>query len=238
MWRITSTHVENTINYRHAMSACKDHLHTRGEYCNAIFKSITLLGSPPHTWRIQQWEFLKDGKGRITSTHVENTSLNCVAWVRTKDHLHTRGEYSMFAKNDKIIGQSPPHTWRILIGLVFKVDAVGITSTHVENTVTFRHHRRWGQDHLHTRGEYLRVGWCHKRLSGSPPHTWRIPKWLPVTGVICKDHLHTRGEYVGVRCTVNANLGSPPHTWRIHIQNGSFHDMFRITSTHVENTKD
>ena len=33
-------------------------------------------------------------------------------------------------------------------------------------------------------------------------------------------------------------MGSPPHTWRILSKNTSFSEETRITSTHVENTKD
>ena len=50
---ITSTYVENTRNVESLVNALKDHLHIRGEYfyrCGTPWRSV---GSPPHTWRIQ-----------------------------------------------------------------------------------------------------------------------------------------------------------------------------------------
>ena len=112
------------------------------------------------------------------------------------------------------------------------------------------------QDHLHIRGEYKRVTSIRSIYLGSPPHTWRILNddaigalGLRITSTYventllvfhmkhyCQDHLHIRGEYQHLALNVLLRQGSPPHTWRIHIQNSSFRDMFRITSTYVENT--
>ena len=51
-------------------------------------------GSPPHTWRILMLRLSLCVDFRITSTHVENTSIYSLNSTMTKDHLHTRGEYS------------------------------------------------------------------------------------------------------------------------------------------------
>ena len=71
--RITSTYVENTKPYHYTYKYAEDHLHIRGEYSNAAFLLIVMLGSPPHTWRIQ-FAIMQSKKAiRITSTYVENT---------------------------------------------------------------------------------------------------------------------------------------------------------------------
>ena len=50
--RITSTYVENTYQRYCFLRSFQDHLHIRGEYRPLILRLATLLGSPPHTWRI------------------------------------------------------------------------------------------------------------------------------------------------------------------------------------------
>ena len=91
--RITSTYVENTKPYHYTYKYAEDHLHIRGEYSNAAFLLIVMLGSPPHTWRIQQ--SLEDWlrPAGITSTYVENTHTICDLTLCFEDHLHIRGEY-------------------------------------------------------------------------------------------------------------------------------------------------
>ena len=91
---------------------------------------------------------------------------------------------------------SPPHTWRILGFLMFAAALLRITSTHVENTFCGGDCNSVVKDHLHTRGEYLKVLVLWVDISGSPPHTWRIRQSLRFNGKISRDHLHTRGEYV------------------------------------------
>ena len=54
----------------------------------------------------------------------------------------------------------------------------GITSTCVENIVIEMGDDLSGKDHLHIRGEYDPSIEQRLRISGSPPHTWRIPKNL------------------------------------------------------------
>ena len=131
-------------------------------------------GSPPHTWRILFTTRAGSRVVRITSTHVENTSLLFVSCWCSRDHLHTRGEYSTLFNVGGVHKGSPPHTWRILFLMSFLPINTRITSTHVENTflvlLLFDH----CQDHLHTRGEYF-FGKIKTMLHiGSPPHTWRI----------------------------------------------------------------
>ena len=49
---ITSTLVENTDIWSSLFNYFKDHLHTRGEYTESISGKVTMIGSPPHSWRI------------------------------------------------------------------------------------------------------------------------------------------------------------------------------------------
>ena|SRR5699024_6045502 len=113
--RITSTHVENTSLSIRLVISFWDHLHTRGEYSVLVLLAGTLVGSPPHTWRILIYAILSYKILGITSTHVENTSF---IYFSSRYHLG-----------------SPPHTWRILICEERERFDDGITSTHVENTV-------------------------------------------------------------------------------------------------------
>ena len=95
----------------------------------------SVMGSPPHTWRILIFSKLVWYVIRITSTHVENTTLLMSVIKCNEDHLHTRGEYEdVAALDDRALG-SPPHTWRILAECSFNSFSVRITSTHVENTL-------------------------------------------------------------------------------------------------------
>ena len=93
-------------------------------------------------------------------------------------------------------------------------------------------------------------------ISGSPPHTWRIPAKLRLLLFACRitstyventleikdllplsrDHLHIRGEYTGKELLTTLGKGSPPHTWRILGQVISYALTGGITSTYVENT--
>ena len=111
--RITSTLVENT-NCLYSWGFCsKDHLHTRGEYPALVVPTFLLLGSPPHSWRIQGQLQPADYKKRITSTLVENTWLHQRQKLKFWDHLHTRGEYSSSNLGRNMFLGSPPHSWRI-----------------------------------------------------------------------------------------------------------------------------
>ena len=133
-----------------------------------------LSGSPPHTWRIPGYLSSFWVKLRITSTHVENTTVTALPRCQPWDHLHTRGEYIIpLAFNFDEIG-SPPHTWRILYEATQKRLKYRITSTHVENTDLINNHTSDTWDHLHTRGEYYTILNVIGKIIGSPPHTWRI----------------------------------------------------------------
>ena len=71
--RITSTYVENTYPVDKPVAIRQDHLHIRGEYLGSVISFAFILGSPPHTWRIQKLKLIQIFKPRITSTYVENT---------------------------------------------------------------------------------------------------------------------------------------------------------------------
>ena len=172
--RITSTHVENTETKRYHICIFQDHLHTRGEYSFLEVTWLSLVGSPPHTWRILANSYVTAQRLGITSTHVENTPFEPLYHVFTRDHLHTRGEYKTVKKMSSLTVGSPPHTWRIPIDDSAVDVSDRITSTHVENTVTKSKYQVKTVDHLHTRGEYSLSGRLIGVVLGSPPHTWRI----------------------------------------------------------------
>ena len=74
-----------------------------------------------------------------------------------------------------------------------------ITSTYVENTPPTFTQQCELEDHLHIRGEYIRV--CMRAVPplGSPPHTWRIQGGRP------KAHTPFRITSTYVENTVNTN---------------------------------
>ena len=133
---------------------------------------------------------------------------------------------------------------------------MGITSTHVENTLIGKWWNGQTRDHLHTRGEYFPKKPSSSACIGSPPHTWRIQRLRfnyyfrcritsthventmesPKQGTPWWDHLHTRGEYLVDDAKQIEMMGSPPHTWRILSRPFKNLSKLRITSTHVENT--
>ena len=138
-----------------------------------------MQGSPPHTWRILNDDAIGALGLRITSTYVENTNRFSSSGILPWDHLHIRGEYKIFKFRWIRKMGSPPHTWRILIWMIFTAVKARITSTYVENTVILTETKILERDHLHIRGEYW---FCRNKVIqdlGSPPHTWRIQYLLP-----------------------------------------------------------
>ena len=133
---ITSTYVENTPIQNLNFCFLRDHLHIRGEYEFHVLEGLGMLGSPPHTWRIQFKVYKTGLRHRITSTYVENTNRigdsSCFNW----DHLHIRGEYTSYFRRLRGGMGSPPHTWRIPAQRRQFNVAMRITSTYVENTRT------------------------------------------------------------------------------------------------------
>ena len=95
--------------------------------------------------------------GGITSTYVENTTWSRNGLNDVRDHLHIRGEHqSQFIQSCYRLG-SPPHTWRTHNLVIDASNAGGITSTYVENTYRGTFVPECAQDHLHIRGEHLKI---------------------------------------------------------------------------------
>ena len=113
-FRITSTYVENTQPRFCVQTLHKDHLHIRGEYYQLPYFLWKNIGSPPHTWRIQ------------------DPNHDCM--LQYRDHLHIRGEYQLKLLLKPQRRGSPPHVWRILSGGDPVEYLFRITSTYVENT--------------------------------------------------------------------------------------------------------
>lgn len=72
----------------------EDHLHISGEYDVQEYHDNLEQGLPPHTWRIRSWVRSSGSGVRITSTYVENTQSLIDNNLKSKDHLHIRGEYT------------------------------------------------------------------------------------------------------------------------------------------------
>ena len=171
----------------------------------------------------------------ITSTYVENTTVQQDTTAVCQDHLHIRGEYDTDTDKERVYLGSPPHTWRIRKDNPFSYRLIGITSTYVENTELDAALCEGSQDHLHIRGEYGKIACCQFANLGSPPHVWRIlySHWCcglsnritstcvenTVADVLHtttdQDHLHMCGEYLVSWIKGQAARGSPPHVWRI-----------------------
>ena len=171
--------MENTDWLNEVHFRAKDHLHIRGEYGYASSTNHGGRGSPPHTWRIHNSDKSAAKNFRITSTYVENTTLDLKQYRKFRDHLHIRGEYIRFAIINFGFAGSPPHTWRIRTVEARAISNPGITSTYVENTIIAWFTTALRQDHLHIRGEYLVQSSQSSTGVGSPPHTWRIPTKSP-----------------------------------------------------------
>ena len=88
-------------------------------------------------------------------------------------HLHIRGEniYKMVA--DKVIEETPPHTWRKSSSTTSVTPEQRNTSTYVEKMALV--HLPWIQPkkHLHIRGENIGRYLNTNSAKETPPHTWR-----------------------------------------------------------------
>ena len=107
---------------------------------------------------------------------MENTSSIFSILESNRDHLHIRGEYDTTAGGFAGTKGSPPHTWRIPDFGDSSARLIRITSTYVENTLSAGTYEMGIRDHLHIRGEYSGKYPNTRLNSGSPPHTWRIPR--------------------------------------------------------------
>ena len=85
-----------------------------GEYIENLLTFAWQQGSPPHVWRILLKRARRQQMEKITSTCVENTVNGKRLDSKSRDHLHMCGEYPFLSSPSKMIGGSPPHTWRIL----------------------------------------------------------------------------------------------------------------------------
>ncbi len=175
---------------------------------------------------------------RSTPTHVGNTRVARVSFMRSSVHPHARGEYD--AENEDARGHSgpPPRTWGI-----HKFAPIEVAT---------------GTVHPHARGEYSPHSSSVMSAGGPPPRTWGIRK--PRNGFTKPGrstpthvgntrfaasrspdeavHPHARGEYmIGVEIRP-VGVGPPPRTWGILVCLGCGHDKHRSTPTHVGNTAD
>ena len=88
------------------------HLHVRGEDRSTFEYIITLLETPPRTWRRPSYFSLQFFCAGNTSTYVEKTSCSDISESELRKHLHVRGEDRKFAFRGKSLSETPPRTWR------------------------------------------------------------------------------------------------------------------------------
>ena len=192
----------------------------------------------------------------MTSTYVENTKFTWKQFCKLWDDLHIRGEYWCPPTNTPVRLGWPPHTWRIPTPELSSTVKLGMTSTYVENTLSYLSRLMEREDDLHIRGEYKMLLNRALPMKGWPPHTWRILKnrvgnnpTLRMTSTYVentstlhednqakKDDLHIRGEYSHHNIWYFFIVGWPPHTWRIQDGKVIYTDSDWMTSTYVENT--
>ena len=134
-WEGTSIPVGNILTAAQSLKVCRDHPHTCGEYRNMI--PVWLIPEGSHT-------------------HVGNTAKLTRLLKQYRDHPHTCGEYRPLASRAIRNGGSPPHMWGIHSRKCRPPDLVGITPTHVGNTLPFVSQVLYPKDHPHTCGEYCR----------------------------------------------------------------------------------
>ena len=176
---------------------------------------VPKLGWPPHTWRIQDTSSNFARYFGMISTYVENTLWTHGIERLIQDDLHIRGEYWVKPKSFDSVAGWPPHTWRIPDPDTGQKTATRMTSTYVENTLSYLSRLMEREDDLHIRGEYKMLLNRALPMKGWPPHTWRILKnrvgnnpTLRMTSTyventslfirflqLDRDDLHIRGEY-------------------------------------------
>ena len=91
---------------------------------------------------------------------------------------------------------SPPHTWRIHSASEAVGRAIRITSTYVENTDCYAFNIIIFRDHLHIRGEYIKLINELGKIIGITSTYVENTQLAYKPGNAVKDHLHIRGEYI------------------------------------------
>ena len=146
----------------------------RGDYRYWTRPLLYCLGSPPHSWGLQDRHrphLLLDG---ITPTCVGTTNSRWTSRLSRRDHPHMRGDYPIASEAVPCVPGSPPHAWGLHgQGHRPRVHA-GITPTCVGTTRTSGRPGPCGRDHPHMRGDYGFLALCVLAAPGSPPHAWGL----------------------------------------------------------------
>ncbi len=232
------------------------HLHGRGEDRESFYRWRRLYETPPRTWRRRPGIGETTASLRNTSTDVEKTRASPSPKSPVPKHLHGRGEDQVFLLPCLLLLETPPRTWRRLVGYLVRLDVVRNTSTDVEKTCCSGEQTAHQRKHLHGRGEDCR----RRRLafvpSETPPRTWRRlvsygrkrtgdgntstdvekTKSMPSGKDRIRKHLHGRGEdYNWINFSI-VIIETPPRTWRRLADYRRYHYGCRNTSTDVEKT--
>ena len=168
-----------------------------------------------------------------------------------------RGEYIKRSFLGWVGGELPPRTRRILDSLVSKMEPIGTTSAHAENTYAHQWPPSPDQNYLRARGEYIAVLRSEELTMELPPRTRRIRvcrfPCAPRTGTTsahaentvgfgccCEpvwNYLRARGEYHQPPTPRCSSLELPPRTRRIRFSFSWLVLYYGTTSAHAENTE-
>ena len=112
--RFIPTCVGNTSFAMRTWSHLSVHPHMRGEYATSWSLQISVNGSSPHAWGIQECGGCGAGRLRFIPTCVGNTLSYDVEPSRASVHPHMRGEYPFHWNTKEVCYGSSPHAWGIL----------------------------------------------------------------------------------------------------------------------------
>ena len=129
---------------------------------------------PPRTRRIPGSQGKENRDAGTTSAHAENTFASWLALAASRNYLRARGEYIWPPVRAKDLPELPPRTRRIPDLKDEKVDTVGTTSAHAENTGSRRAAPERRGNYLRARGEYGADGLIVDGGMELPPRTRRI----------------------------------------------------------------
>ena len=89
---ITPAHAGKSFSSSMALCRCRDHPRTRGEKAGKTFRTILVIGSPPHTRGKDGRNLFRRGPAGITPAHAGKSQRAGGLLGIKKDHPRTRGE--------------------------------------------------------------------------------------------------------------------------------------------------
>ena len=178
----TSACAENTRGVSIMCKILGNYLRVRGEYKSPrnICKHDSEL--PPRARRIPVKKWFDKHPDGTTSAHAENTGRINFGVECLGNYLRARGEYNCGGEAWRLEWELPPRTRRILDSLVSKMEPIGTTSAHAENTYAHQWPPSPDQNYLRARGEYIAVLRSEELTMELPPRTRRIHALVEALG--------------------------------------------------------